>query len=97
MPRKKKTNGGEVSAPTPNQKPSMEFYCVKQKKKVTAPVDQVVTTKNGRPMARAICPECGTKLNRFVSKNEIEGNGLLSGLFGFKSPFEGIPLLGNLI
>lgn len=94
-PRKKKTTEqAEAPAPEP-AKPTMEFYCVKQKKKITAPVDQVVTTKNGRLMAKSTCPECGTKLNRFVSKQA--GDGLLSMLGIDSGPLKNIPVLGALL
>ncbi len=44
-----------------------EFYCVKCKAKRTTEGD-VVVSENGRRMAKAICPECGTKLNRILGK-----------------------------
>lgn len=44
-----------------------EFYCVKCKAKRTTEGD-VVVSENGRRMAKAVCPECGTKLNRILGK-----------------------------
>ncbi len=43
-----------------------EFYCLKDKAKVKAIGD--VSTTNGRRMAKAICPNCGTKLTRILPK-----------------------------
>jgi ribosomal protein L34E len=44
-----------------------EFYCVKCKAKKTTEGD-VVIAANGRRMAKAVCPDCGTKLNRILGK-----------------------------
>lgn len=44
-----------------------EFYCVKCKEKRQAEGD-VVVSESGRKMAKAICPVCGTKLNRILGK-----------------------------
>jgi len=45
-----------------------DMYCVKCKKKVTVDdknVKREMTVK-GRPMLRAICPQCGTKMTKFT-------------------------------
>jgi uncharacterized protein YlaI len=45
-----------------------EMFCVKCKKKVTVDdknVKRELTVK-GRPMLRAICPNCGTKMTKFT-------------------------------
>ena len=44
-----------------------EFYCVKCKEKREAEGD-VVISESGRRMAKAVCPVCGTKLNRILGK-----------------------------
>ena len=49
------------------EKYSGEFYCVKCKEKRTTEGD-VVISENGRRMAKGVCPECGTKLNRILGK-----------------------------
>ena len=46
---------------------SGEFYCVKCKEKRETEGD-VVISENGRRMAKAVCPVCGTKLNRILGK-----------------------------
>jgi len=46
---------------------SGEFYCVKCKEKREAE-GKVVTTENGRRMAKGVCPVCGTNLNRILAK-----------------------------
>jgi DNA-directed RNA polymerase subunit RPC12/RpoP len=42
-----------------------EGYCVKCRKKVNFD-GEVKTTKNGRQMAQGACPNCGTKVSRFL-------------------------------
>jgi hypothetical protein len=44
-----------------------EFYCVKCKEKREAE-GEVVVSESGRKMAKAVCPVCGTKLNRILGK-----------------------------
>lgn len=48
----------------------MEGYCVKCKatKEIQNPRQE--TTKNGRPIAKGQCPDCGTGVNRILSKAE---------------------------
>ena len=46
---------------------SGEFYCVKCKEKRNAEGNVVVNEKGTR-MAKASCPECGTKLNRILGR-----------------------------
>lgn len=49
-----------------DEKYSGEFYCVKCRNKRETTGDVVVS--NGRKMAKGLCPECGTKLNRILGK-----------------------------
>jgi len=46
----------------------MDFtgYCVKCRKKQDIKDGKVETTDKGRRMAKGICPECGTKVTRFL-------------------------------
>ena len=50
-----------------NKSESIEFegYCMKCQKKETLTGD-VVIMKNGRRAAQALCPDCGTKVTRFL-------------------------------
>lgn len=50
----------------------MEFegYCVKCRTKREIKSGTVVTTANGRRMAKGVCPVCGTSVNRFLSQKE---------------------------
>ena len=50
----------------------MEFegYCVKCRKKRKIKDGTIEKTAKGRPIAKGICPECGTKVTRFVSSKE---------------------------
>ena len=53
---------------------AMEFegYCVKCRKKQAIKDGAVEKTANGRRMAKGICPECGTKVTRFLPNKEAE-------------------------
>ncbi len=44
-----------------------EFYCVKCKEKKTAS-GTIVVNEKGTKMAKAVCPTCGTKLNRILGR-----------------------------
>ena len=50
----------------------MEFegYCVKCRKKQTIKDGTVQQTVKNRRMAKGTCPECGTKVNRFLSSKK---------------------------
>jgi hypothetical protein len=50
----------------------MEFegYCVKCRKKQTIKEGTVEETANGRRMAKGTCPECGTKVTRFLPSKD---------------------------
>lgn len=43
-----------------------EGYCVKCRKKQQVKDGAVKETEKGRRMAQGICPECGTKVTRFL-------------------------------
>ncbi len=45
----------------------MEAYCLKCKKTVDAE-GEVVTMKNGRPAFKGVCPNCKTKVFKFLPK-----------------------------
>jgi len=44
----------------------IQAYCMKCKAQRTVKDVQFVTTKNGRPAASGVCPECGTKMYKFL-------------------------------
>ena len=50
----------------------MNFYCVKCRAKKDVADDDVErgTAKNGRPYVQAQCPDCGTKMFKFVSADK---------------------------
>ena len=52
---------------TSNDTYAGEFYCVKCKEKREAE-GKVVVSENGRRMAKATCPVCGTNLNRLLGR-----------------------------
>jgi hypothetical protein len=47
-----------------------EGYCVKcrSKRKIKAAI--IAKTSTGKPIAKGVCPECGTKVNRFLPEKE---------------------------
>lgn len=47
-----------------------EGYCVKCRQKRSIKNATVEKTSSGRPMAKGICPVCGTKVTRFLSSKE---------------------------
>ena len=49
-----------------------EGYCVKCRKKQQIKGGKVEKTSKGRPMARGICPVCGTKVTRFLSSKDVK-------------------------
>jgi hypothetical protein len=53
----------------------MQGYCVKEK--ATREMKNVTFEKasNGRTMAKGICETCGTKMNKFLSKEEAAKQG----------------------
>jgi len=44
----------------------MEAYCVKCKATREMKNVENTTSKNGRKMAKGVCPTCGTKMNKFL-------------------------------
>lgn len=52
----------------------MDFvgYCVKCRKKQEIKEGVVGETSNGRPMVKGTCPECGTKVTRFLSSKDVK-------------------------
>ena len=49
-----------------------EGYCVKCRKKQSIKEGVVEESANGRRMAKGICPECGTKVTRFLPSKKAE-------------------------
>ena len=47
-----------------------EAYCVKCRKTVSVTAGTLETTAKGRPMAKGVCPECGTTVTRFLSEKQ---------------------------
>ena len=47
-----------------------QAYCVKCKAKQEMENVEEVTMKNGRPAMKGVCPVCGTKMFRIVSKKK---------------------------
>jgi len=52
----------------------LKFYSLKDKKDVYVDISKVTveTLKNGRKAARAVDPETGTKLYKFLSKDDLK-------------------------
>jgi hypothetical protein len=49
-----------------------EGYCVKCRKKQQIKDGKVERTAKGKPMARGVCPDCGTKVTRFLSEKDVK-------------------------
>ena len=47
-----------------------EGYCVKCREKKEVTEGEVKETANGRRMAQGTCPTCGTKVTRFLPKED---------------------------
>ena len=67
------------------------MYCLKCKKDTKDLNVKAFMTKNNRYMLKANCNICKSKKSKFISKNEIQGNGFLSNLFSK------IPILNKII
>jgi len=50
----------------------MTGYCLKCKKIKEMKDEDIVTTKNGKSMAKGICPDCGTKICKMLSNPGAE-------------------------
>ena len=52
----------------------VSFYCLKCKKhiEVDAKDTKLVVLKNGRLALQGVCPSCGIKLSKFISKDEAQ-------------------------
>ena len=72
----------------------METYYLKFKK-VTKNIDpEKVRTKNNKLLMRSKCTDCKNKKSRFIKEQEAKG--LLSSL-GIKTPFNKLPILGDIL
>ena len=74
---------------------TMLWYCLKCRKNTESKNPRVEKTKNRRIMLSSNCAVCGSKKSIFIKEQKLCG--LLTALFGVKSPFVGIPILGNII
>ena len=71
----------------------MNTYYLKCKKDTSNIDPKMFKTKNNRLLMHSKCSVCGTKMSRFVKKQDAKG--LLSNL-GIKTPLSKIPLLNDL-
>ena len=76
----------------------MKSYCIKQRKQTDCVPgsEQYVKTKNGENAMKCKCVECGITKFPFVqgSTKAKQGKGLL---LGKRSPFRGIPIIGDIL
>jgi hypothetical protein len=61
------TNVNEMKEAVMAESWSGEFYCVKCKEKREA-TGEIKVNDKGTKMAKAVCPVCGTNLNRILGK-----------------------------
>jgi len=72
--------------------------CLRCKKMTGSGIPEVKKTANGKYRLTGECNECGGKKSKFISQQH--GEGLLSGMLGFKDGFpflNQIPILGKLL
>lgn len=50
----------------------MDGFCVKCRETRAMKDVSYTKTRNGRTMAKGICPVCGSKMNKFLSKDEAQ-------------------------
>ena len=53
----------------------MQIYCIKCKSKKEVKEYETITTKNNRRAAKAVCPDCGTKIMRFIPTDPLTISG----------------------
>ncbi len=51
---------------------NQEAYCVKCKKKKVIKDPTIKEIKNGRKMIQGRCPDCNTKIGKFLSKEALK-------------------------
>ena len=73
----------------------MLSFCLKCGKNTESKKPKVEKIKHVKIMVSSNCAVSGSKKMRFIK--EQEESGFLTGLLMIKSPFKGIPLLGNII
>lgn len=74
------------------------MHCVKCRANTATHDHKLMQTKNGKYRLNGICNVCGSRKSQFIS-NQM-GEGLISGLLGFKDGFpllNRIPILGQLL
>jgi hypothetical protein len=62
--RARRASSAELEVP--DIAPSVEGYCMKERKKVTIANPEPASSKDGRAAVRGTCPDCGSKIFRFV-------------------------------
>ena len=72
----------------------MESYCLKCKKYTKNINPQVSSTSNGKLMMLSKCAICGSKISKFINKQEASG---LSSKLGIKTQLSKIPILGDVL
>ena len=65
-------------------------YCLSCKKLTGNENIQAKMTKNNKPYIKSVCKVCKKGKSRFLSINQIKGNGILSNLF------RNIPILNKI-
>ena len=72
----------------------MLSYCLKCKKNTESINPKVSKTTNGKTMILSTCVICNSKKSKFIKEQQAKG--LISNL-GLKTPFNKIPLLGDIL
>ena len=72
----------------------MLSYCLKCKKNTESINPNISATSNGKTMILSKCAISGSKISKFIKKQEPKG--LLSNL-GTRTPLSKIPILGDVL
>ena len=72
----------------------MLSYCLKCRKNTESINPNVSKTTNGKTIILSKCAVCDSEKSKFIKEQQAKG--LLSNL-GIKTPFNKIPLLGNIL
>ena len=72
----------------------MLSYCLKCKKNTESINPKISATSNGKTMILSKCAISGSKISKFIKKQEPKG--LLSNL-GTRTPLSKIPILGDVL
>ena len=72
----------------------MLSYCLKCKRNTESINSKVSKTTNGKAIILSTCAICGSEKSKFIKEQEAKP---LSSNFGFRTPLNKIPVLGDIV